>query len=268
MPLIDSHTHGSFCWIELGASSQDAAKRFYGDLFGWHSTDLPLDGESVYTLFHIQNRNVAGCYQLDPKQHLGVPPHWMTYIQAENADATAERAVSLGAKLIVDPFDVFDLGRMAALQDPCGAYFCLWQPLAHRGIAISGVPGAPCWFELLTPNPERAREFYTQLFAWDIHPGHEGNYLHISAGGRESGGILPLSAAGDDTPCHWAPYFLVDDCDTTATRAREMGAQWCMEPTTLPGVGRLATVKDPQGAVFSFIQPAVPAENAAKSERG
>lgn len=263
MPLIDSHTHGSFCWIELGASDLDAAKRFYGDLFGWRSTDSPIDDSAVYTLFHIQNRNVAGCYQLDPKQHLGVPPHWMTYIQAENADASAERATSLGAKLIVDPFDIFDLGRMAALQDPCGAYFCLWQPLRHHGIAIEGVPGAPCWFELATPDPERARDFYTQLFAWETYSRHEENYLHIKAGGRESGGILPLSAIGKDVPPHWVPYFLTADCDATATRAREMGAQWCMEPTTLPGVGRLATVKDPQGAVFSLIHPATPAVDAA-----
>lgn len=263
MPLIDSHTHGSFCWLELGASDQTAAKRFYGDLFGWLPSDNPIDESTVYTIFRLQGHDVAGCYQLDPKQYIGVPPHWMTYIQAEDADATAERAVSLGAKLIVDPFDVFDLGRMVSLQDPCGAYFCLWQPRRHLGIAIEGVPGAPYWFELATSDPERARDFYTQLFAWEIYPGSDGGYLHIKAGGRERGGILPASSIGEDVPSHWAPYFLTEDCDATATRAQEMGAEWCLAPTTMPGVGRLATLKDPQGAVFSIIRPARTPDNGS-----
>ena len=254
MPLIDSHPPGSFCWLELGTSDQAAAKRFYGGLFGWSAADNPMGPDAYYTLFRLEGCDVAGGYQLDPKQHLGVPTNWTTYICVEDADAAAERAQSLGAKLIVDPFDVFDHGRMATLQDPTGAYFCIWQPKRHIGSRIAGIPGTVCWNELATPDPERARDFYTQLFAWETYTGAESNYIHIKAAGQDAGGILPLSAQGGDAPPHWMPYFLVSGCDDTATRAKELGGEWCMPPTTLPNVGRFAVLKDPQGAVFSIIQ--------------
>lgn len=254
MPHIDSHTSGSFCWMELGTTDQAAAKRFYAGLFGWSADDHPMGPGMYYTMFHLDGQAVAGGYQLDPKQHLGVPPNWTTYIQVDDADAAAERAQSLGGKLIVDPFDVYDLGRMAALQDPTGAYFCVWQPKAHKGSSVAGIPGTLCWNELATPDPERARDFYTQLFAWETYGGLESNYLHIKVNGEDSGGILPLSAQGEGVPPHWMPYFLVADCDASADRARELGGEWCMPPTTMPNVGRFAVMKDPQGAVFSVIQ--------------
>jgi len=254
MPHIDSHCPGSFCWMELGASDQGAAKRFYGGLFGWSASDAPMGDEAEYTIFRLEGREVAGCYQLDPKQHLGVPPHWMTYIQVDSADAAAERAQSLGGKLIVDPFDVFDFGRMASLQDPSGAYFCVWQVKKHVGASIAGVPGAVCWNELSTPDPEKARIFYTQLFAWETYTGADSSYIHIKAGGKEAGGILPSSSQGGEEPPHWLPYFQVEDCDASAGRARELGGEWVLPPATMPGVGRLAALRDPQGAAFSVIQ--------------
>ncbi|MEP7364181.1 MAG: VOC family protein [Acidobacteriota bacterium] len=254
MPHIDSHLPGSFCWFELCTSDQAAAKRFYGGLFGWSVQDHPMGPEAYYTMFRLEGRDVAGGYQLDPKQYLGVPPHWATYIQVEDADAAAERARSLGGKLIVDPFDVFDLGRMATLQDPTCAYFCLWQPKKHTGSGIAGVPGTVCWSELATADPEKARDFYTQLFAWETYVGGESNYIHIKVGGKDAGGILPLSSQGAGVPPHWMPYFLSADCDATAGRAKELGGDWFMPPTTMPNVGRFAVLKDPQGAVFSVIQ--------------
>ena len=254
MPHINSHPPGSFCWLELGTTDQAAAKRFYGDLFGWDAADNPMGPDMYYTLFRLDGQDVAGGYQLDPKQHLGVPPHWTTYIQVDDADSSAERAQSLGAKLIVDPFDVYELGRMAALQDPTGAHFCIWQPKKHRGSGIAGVPGTVCWSELATPDPEKARDFYTQLFAWETYTGPESNYIHIKVGGEDAGGILPLSAQANGAPPYWMPYFLVADCDSVADRAKELGGDWCMPPTTLPNVGRFAVLKDPQGAAFSVIQ--------------
>ena len=47
-----------FCWFELATSNQAAAKKFYGELFGWTATDNPMGPDGVYTMFHLRGRNV------------------------------------------------------------------------------------------------------------------------------------------------------------------------------------------------------------------
>jgi len=146
MPNIDKHPPGAFCWIELATSDQKAAKDFYCSLFGWSASDMPMGPGDFYTMFKLDGRDSGAAYTLRPDQRAqGVPPHWMIYIAVESADQTAARAAELGAKVFAPPFDVYDAGRMAVLQDPTGAVFSIWQPKKNTGIGIAGVHGALCW---------------------------------------------------------------------------------------------------------------------------
>ena len=56
-------------------------------------------------------------------------------------------------------------------------------------------------------------------------------------------------------PNHWHVYFGVEDADAAAAKVTELGGAVVVEPFDTP-VGRMAVVSDPQGAVFSIIQPA------------
>ena len=118
MAEVTSHAPGAFTWIELGTTDQNGAKEFYGRLFGWTFEDQQMGPDMVYTTFRLKGRNVAAAYTLDPKQHPGVPPHWMLYVATADADATARRVGELGGKVMAAPFDVMDFGRMAVLTDP------------------------------------------------------------------------------------------------------------------------------------------------------
>ena len=51
--------------------------------------------------------------------------------------------------------------------------------------------------------------------------------------------------------------FEVEDCDATAAKAKELGAEIHMEPLDMPGAGRFAFLKDPYGAFFYVIKPSV-----------
>src|SRR4029077_8563057 len=109
-------------------------------------------------------------------------PHWMIYVAVANAEEAVSRASSLGGRVILAAFDVFDAGRMAVLQDPSGATFSVWQGQKHKGAEIFGVEGTLCWADLSTPDPQRASRFYVDLFGWKIlnddeDPSH--NYMHI-----------------------------------------------------------------------------------------
>ena len=57
---------------------------------------------------------------------------WNTYVAVNNADAAAARAQELGGSVMMGPMDVGDAGRMAALADPEGAYFFVWQAGRRR----------------------------------------------------------------------------------------------------------------------------------------
>ena len=260
MTNIEKHSPGSFCWIELATSDQAAAKVFYGGLFAWQCNDMPMGPDEFYSIFQIDGQDTAAAYTIRPDQRLqGVPSHWMIYIAVESADAAAAKAAQLGGIIIAPAFDVFDAGRMAVLQDPAGAIFCVWEAKKNKGTGIAGVDGTLCWADLSTPDQEGAGKFYSALFGWKImkedeKPGH--NYYHIANGEDFIGGIPPPGHRDPKTPPHWLAYFTASNCDASAAKARELGAKFLMPPTTFEKVGRIAIIADPQGAAFAIFQSA------------
>jgi predicted enzyme related to lactoylglutathione lyase len=259
MANVDTHAPGSFCWIELGTTDQNAAKQFYSSLFGWTAMDFPMGPNGFYTMFTLDGRNAAAAaYTLDSKMlSHGVPPHWMLYVAVQNADETAAKVVPAGGKVDAQPFDVMEFGRMAVLVDPAGAHFSIWQPKIHPGSGIQGVPGTLCWADLMTPDPAGVAKFYSQVFGWKIEPGeHDSSgYLHIKNGDQFIGGIPPAGSLPPNVPAHWIAYFLVENCDASSQKATSAGAKILVPPMTMEGVGRWSVVSDPQGAAFSLFQP-------------
>ena len=259
MPHVDRHSPGEFCWLELATSDQDAAKKFYHALFGWSINDFPMGQAGVYTIFRIDGRDVAAGCTLQPDQKAAnVPPHWMIYIAVANADQSAATASSLGGKVLAPAFDVMQAGRMAVIQDPTGAIFCLWQPKNTPGVGITDEPNTFCWADLVTSDPERAKQFYSGLFGWQIVTGEKdtSGYLHIKNGEHFIGGIPPVRQQGPKTPPHWMSYFAVADVDQTAGKAQGLGARIFVPPMDIPGAGRMAVVADPQGAAFALFKSA------------
>jgi predicted enzyme related to lactoylglutathione lyase len=61
----------------------------------------------------------------------------MLYVAVSSPVDAADRASQRGGKVLAAAFDVSDAGRMAALEDPTGARFCVWQPRKHTGMDIA-----------------------------------------------------------------------------------------------------------------------------------
>ncbi len=256
MPRIDSHKPGTFCWIELATTDQESAKAFYSNLFGWASNDLPMGPGETYTMFNLDGQTVGAAFRIT--SHMpGLPPNWTLYIAVANADDTAKKAAQLGAKLLKEPFDVFDAGRMAVIEDPTGAAFCIWQAGTTKGIDISGEEGALCWADLSTPDPDKAQSFYKALFDWRIAPGEHdpSGYLHIQNGDAFIGGIQTVEQRNPHAPPHWLIYLQSSDCDGDAAKAEAHGGHVHMPPVSIPNTGRFAVLSDPQGAVFALYEP-------------
>ena len=248
-----------FSWIELGTTDQAGAKSFYTSLLGWTADDSPMGPGEFYTMFRKDGQDLGGGYTLRPDQRaMHVPPHWMVYIAVENADNTVEKAKQLGGQSFTGAFDVMEHGRMAVLSDPTGAVFSIWQAKQHAGMGATGGEGEFCWADLNTDDPQRAGEFYSQLFGWHLEKGEndaQSGYLHIKCGEQYIGGIPPARPREAGVPPHWLVYFHVSDCDVFSDKAKSLGANVCYGPVTMENVGRFSIVADPLGAVFSLFQP-------------
>jgi predicted enzyme related to lactoylglutathione lyase len=240
---------GTFSWTDLGTSDPEAAKTFYAGLFGWETEDSPLPQGGVYTLARLQGRAVAGLAGTMP----GQPTAWNSYVTVDDADAAATRAGERGATVISEPFDVMELGRMAVIQDPVGAFFCVWQARDSIGAELVNGHGLLSLNQLNTPDPERASEFYSALFGWRIEavPDTEIRYWGIYRGESLNAGMMQQPPDAPAPP-HWLVYFGSDDLDAAAEKIGVTGGSILVPKTEVPG-GQFVVAADPQGAIFGVF---------------
>jgi len=258
MPKIEKHPNGSFCWMELHTTDQNAAKQFYGSLFGWEAADFPMGPGEVYTIFKLKGEDSsAACALRKDLLDRGVPPHWMLYIAADDVDATTKRVAELGGTVMAGPFDVGENGRMSVNQDPTGAHFCLWTGKQTKGIGIAGENGAFCWADINTKNRDGAVKFYSDLLGWSFVAGenkdHSG-YLHIMNGAQMIGGTPPPEMLPEQMPPHWMVYYMVADCDASTAKVQSLGGTVHVPPMDIEGAGRMSIVQDAQGAGFALFK--------------
>jgi predicted enzyme related to lactoylglutathione lyase len=251
---------GTPSWVDHSSPDPAAAAEFYGALFGWDTADqMPEDSDGQYFMATLRGKNVAAIGS-NPVE--GVPPHWNTYITVESADDAAAAVKEAGGMVAMEPFDVFDAGRMAACADPAGAFFMAWEPKDNIGAELVNEPNTFSWSELTTNdvegfgwNPMPMDFAGGQYTIWN-HGGVEPKQAPPEEGGTGLGGMMSTDALPAGTPNFWQVYFNVEDADATVAKAEELGGS-VMNPAFDAGdVGRIAVLADPQGAVFAVITTA------------
>jgi predicted enzyme related to lactoylglutathione lyase len=242
MSTREDYPAGVPCWVDTSQPDPVDAARFYSGLFGWQTEDtMPADAGTHYYMARIGGRDAAAISSQPP----GAPPQavWNTYIRVESADDAAARVREAGGRVLSEPFDVFDAGRMGVFADPEGAVFCVWQPGSHRGSAAVNEHGAVNFNNLHTDDVEAARAFYGAVRAGMKQMGAPEGFEDVVAT------ILPREGG----PARWSVTFAVDDVDAIAARARELGGSVLAEPQNAPWV-RFAVLADPAGASFTASQ--------------
>lgn len=262
MPTITSYKHGTFSWVDLHTTDAAAAKKFYGELFGWTFDDMPAGPGMTYTMCKLNGETACALYRMGDNEK-GAPPHWASYVTVDDIEETTRKAAASGGKVIEQPFDVMDVGRMAVVQDPSGAVICFWQAKKHIGATVKNEPGALCWNELYTTNVDAAGKFYTSTLGWQteaVDMGPMGTYTLFQHPGQgkdgNAGGMMAMPPNMKGAPSHWLAYFLVADADAATKKAESLGAKTLMPPTDIPNIGRFSIVQDPQGAVLALYKNA------------
>lgn len=247
---------GTPCWVDLMTPDQEAARAFYGALFGWQ-IDVGPEETGYYGMASVDGRNVAGIGGMMGMDH---PPVWNTYLATADADATSKAVEAAGGSVVAPAMDVMDFGRMAFAQVPSGGVFGYWQAGTHTGVGLANEPNSLSWNEFMTRDYAGAKDFYAQVFGYTYTDmsGDGFEYSMIEVDGNTVGGIGGLPAeVPAHVPPHWRIYFAVDDCDAAAAKVTELGGAVHSPPRDMP-YGRHADVADPQGAMFSLIKPATP----------
>jgi uncharacterized protein len=118
---------GTWTMSSLHTPDPDRAAEFYGTLFGWEVEPI-APGVSAARLPSYSGEKhqplPPDTVALIAPTTEGVPPHWNVNLRVEDADATGERATSLGGSVLGPPVDAFGL-RSLVIADPQGAVFSI-----------------------------------------------------------------------------------------------------------------------------------------------
>ncbi|KQR73890.1 glyoxalase [Arthrobacter sp. Leaf337] len=270
---------GEICWTDLQTKDVEAAKAFYAAVFGWRYEDLPTpDGRSYSRAFLGDDLITVIAPQNPQQESSGTAAQWNIYFAVADAGAIVEETPHAGGAVEFGPEEVEDTGVMVFLAPPGGGTTGVWQPGTHTGTARYNESGALAWAELLTPEPQAAIAFFQQLFGHEVteYPQDDGGtYTTLMVDGAEVAGIAPLpledeeddegAATGADTESDtedvlqagWQVYFGVDSITEAVAAAVAAGAVVLVEPEgdgDDEDAGRVATLSDPQGGIFSLLE--------------
>ena len=241
-----TYPQGVPCWIDTEQPDVGAAAAFYAGLFGWTFQDaMPAGAPGRYLIARLHGQDVA-----------------------------VQRLVSAGATVRSPPADAGEGGRSAALTDPEGAEFRIWQARRRFGAQVANQPGAWNFSDLHTRDPGAARKFYEDAFGWQVddlgfammirRPGY-GDHLEatIDPGIRARQSKLAAPSGFEDAIAwvattapaelpRWHVSFTVADRDQTVADAKRLGAEVLSRDDT--AWTRTALIRDPQGAEFTASQ--------------
>lgn len=242
---------GRFTWFEQLSKDPRAALRFYTETLPWKSESLPM-GTQSYTMLLAGEQGIGGLADL-PK-HVDTP-HWISYVSVDDVVATARRVVANGGKALMDAFDIPGVGKMQPVADPQGAAFFLFRSAEGDKPAAKG-PGAFHWNELWCDDAKSAAEFYAKVlgYTYSTMETPTGAYYVLANGEQQRAGIMTSPVAG--IPSHWLPYVDVPDLDASLARVTRNEGSVEGEAMEMPGIGRFAFIRDPQGARLGLITPA------------
>ncbi len=108
-------------YLELRTDDARRARAFLGEVFGWRTETIRVDGRSFLAM-DVGGRVEGGIAERDEGE-----PTWLPYVEVGDIGAVVGRAVALGATVIRSPREG-PAGWHAIVDAPGGGRVGLWQP--------------------------------------------------------------------------------------------------------------------------------------------
>lgn len=243
---------GTPCWADAMFTDLEGAKSFYGDVLGWTFSEAATEYGN-YTQAYSDGKAVAAVVPPMPGQE--DQSAWCLYFASPDVTATAAKVRDNGGEVLMEPMRVGDFGSMLLARDPSGVIFGVWQAGAHEGFEKVAEPGAYCWGEVFTREPEKSDAFFPAVFPYQAQQMEDDaiDFRLFNVGDETVLGRMRMT---EDFPPEVPPYinvyFAVADCDAAVAKATARGGVLRFGPMDSP-FGRFAALTDPQGAAFSVV---------------
>lgn len=233
-------------WFDVNGPAPEKAAEFYSQLFGWEIQEAPgYDYRMIDT--HAGSGINGGLARTTESQ----APGSVFHVQGPDVQALLDKAISLGGTVAM-PVTENEMVTYAMFIDPWGNAVGTVKGAETEAAPISpGDNPAVDWIELACTAPEKAWDFYRELFGWTIHPSEGDGPVHgeiDSGNGGARGGI----GASPDGQSRVTIYALVDDLQKYLERAESLGAATVMPAMEVGGGTSIAMIRDPQGATFGL----------------
>ena len=273
IPAIDTtgsstRLPGKVVWHDLLSEDPQAAKRFYGGLFGWTFRDIDIGGGQTYTVIEHDGRGIGGLVDARGINRAANVSRWIPVLSVADLDAAVATVRAGGGNVFQPPVDIPQRGRVAVVGDPQGALLTLLQSRSGDPPDRSVGDGGWLWNEIWSSDPEATLAFYQDLVPdYTAASGADKPaYTYLKAQGEPRVGVLPNPVP--DIKDTWVAYVRVDDPAATVAAAERLGGRVLLAPRENPLGGEVAILNDPSGAGF-LVQTWDPsrAEHRARAPR-
>lgn len=259
-----ANPEGTPIWYELLTNDAAASTAFYEEVVGWKVHPPQPGDEKGYRMLDTGHGFVGGMMQLNEQmRESGAKPTWLFYIGVADVDATTKKAEAEGGAVLMRPFDIPNVGRIAMLADPQGIPFYVMRGASDdTSTAFERHGMGKCnWNELATPDQVGANAFYAKVFGWKYPdkmamPG-SGDYVFVAVGDTTIGATMTQSPGA---PSGWQFYFRAPDIDIAVEKLKKAGGKVHAGPMEVPGGDRVIVASDVHGVPFGVAAPGKPAK--------
>ena len=245
---------GKFIFADYFTSDIEAARRFYGGLFGWEWRWVSPDHS--YGIFYHDDIAVAGVVLQEANDTVQAYGRWIYYISTDDVPKMVADIVSGGGRVLLEPRSVPDRGTLAVVADAEGAPFGLLDSSSGDPADYRAEPGEWLWVSLYSQDAGEASRFYGSQFGYEIIEADDtgdGPGYFLSKGGYARAGISHLSAESESHPT-WVGYIRVEDVGAYVAKAVDLGGEVLLGQAPELLEGNLAVVSDPAGAPIALIK--------------
>lgn len=245
-PLI-----GKFVWRDLMTDDPARVKPFYAALLGWEYVERSAQGRP-YTLVKSGGQFIGGIARAERTVPDQPNSQWLSFMSVADVDQAAQQTRAAGGSVVLPPFDVPRVGRVAVVLDPQGA------PLGLVRASFGDPADTPqptlnhfLWTEELVPDPRAAAAFYAGLVGFEVVTERDGDrpFLLLRKG-RDRAAIMRTPI--DGMRARWLASVRVADPAASAERARQLGGKVIVAPHPSVRGGTLALITDPGGAAIAL----------------
>lgn len=197
-------------------------------------------------------------------EHAELPLQWMPHIQVADVAASAQRAVELGGKVVMEAKDAEGKSQWAVLLDPNEAAFGIIPVVPAEAMppidaAATAPVGRIAWLDLTVPDAASTRDFYRRVVGWSVQEiemedGGEryADYAMTGEDGGAAAGVCHARGMNAGFPPVWLIYLTVGDLSESLRRAREEGGEVVKSVEGKDGGYSYAVIRDPVGVHFAI----------------